>query len=107
MSSERWVRISPVENPRIPEQGSSTQGKSGPKARPRGVVDGQQVEIPVLTVWMMEWRRRLADPADGNAGASEVADSQANPAVERQRREAYGKLRQVQKSVKPASKKSF
>ncbi len=47
MSSERWVRISPVENPRIPEEGSSTQGKSGPKARPKGVVDGQQVEIPV------------------------------------------------------------
>ena len=41
------MRISPVENPRFPEQGSSTQGKSGPKARPKGVVDGQQVEIPV------------------------------------------------------------
>ena len=41
------MRISPVENPRIPEQGSSSQGKSGPKARPKGVVDGQQVEIPV------------------------------------------------------------
>ena len=26
----------------------STQGKSGPKARTRVVVDGQQVEIPVL-----------------------------------------------------------
>ena len=41
------MRISPVENPRIPEQGSSTQGKSGPKARLKSVVDGQQVEIPV------------------------------------------------------------
>ncbi|CDZ74309.1 hypothetical protein ING2D1G_0925 [Peptoniphilus sp. ING2-D1G] len=41
------MRISPVENLRIPEQGSSTQGKSGPKARPKGVVDGQQVENPV------------------------------------------------------------
>ena len=41
------MRISPVENPRFPEEGSSTQGKSGPKARPKGVVDGQQVEIPV------------------------------------------------------------
>ena len=41
------MRISPVENPRIPEQGSSPQGKSGPKARLKSVVDGQQVEIPV------------------------------------------------------------
>ena len=41
------MRISPAEYLRIPEEGSSTQGKSGPKARPRGVVDGQQVEIPV------------------------------------------------------------
>ena len=41
------MRISPVENPRFPEEGSSTQGKSGPKARLKSVVDGQQVEIPV------------------------------------------------------------
>ena len=47
MSSERGVRISPIESPRIPEEGSSTQGKSGPKPRPRGVGDGQLVEIPV------------------------------------------------------------
>ena len=48
MSNEREVRILPVENPRFPGEGSSSQGKSGPKARPEGVVDGQQVEIPVL-----------------------------------------------------------
>ncbi len=41
------MRISPVENLRIPEQGSSPQGKSGPKARLKSVVDGQQVENPV------------------------------------------------------------
>ena len=41
------MRILPAENLRIPEEGSSAQGKSGPKARPKGVVDGQQVEIPV------------------------------------------------------------
>ena len=41
------MRISPVENLRFPEEGSSTQGKSGPKPRPKGVGDGQQVEIPV------------------------------------------------------------
>ena len=43
----RKVRILPAENLRIPEEGSSAQGKSGPKTRPKGVVDGQQVEIPV------------------------------------------------------------
>ena len=48
ISSERQVRNLPVENLRFPGEGSSAQGKSGPKARPKGVADGQQVEIPVL-----------------------------------------------------------
>ncbi len=43
----RKVRILPAENLRIPEEGSSAQGKSGPKMRPKGVIDGQQVDIPV------------------------------------------------------------
>ena len=47
ISSESKVRIFTVENLRFPGEGSSAQGKSGPKARPKGVVDGQQVEIPV------------------------------------------------------------
>ncbi len=47
VSSETWVRIPRTENPRFPEEGSSALGKSGPKARPRGVVDGKQVNIPV------------------------------------------------------------
>ena len=47
MSSARQVRILSAENPRFPEEGSSTQGKSGPKPRARAVGDGQQVEIPV------------------------------------------------------------
>jgi hypothetical protein len=41
------VRILSAESPRFPGEGSSAQGKSGPKARPKGVVEGQQVEIPV------------------------------------------------------------
>ena|SRR5690554_6304996 len=45
--AKRRVRIPSAESLRIPEEGSSAQGKSGPKARPKGVVDGQQVEIPV------------------------------------------------------------
>ena len=46
MSSERGVRISPVECLRFPGEGLSPQGKSGPKPRPKGVGDGQQVDIP-------------------------------------------------------------
>ena len=41
------MRISLVENLRFPEEGSSAQGKSGPKPRPRGVGDGQLVDIPI------------------------------------------------------------
>ena len=48
ISSESKVRIFTVENLRFPGEGSSSQGKSGPKLRPKGVGDGQQVEIPVL-----------------------------------------------------------
>ena len=49
------MRIRPAESLRIPEEGSSTQGKSGPKLRPKGVGDGQPVEIPVPP------RERLSD----------------------------------------------
>ena len=45
-SSESKVRIFAVENLRFPGEGSSAQGKSGPKVRPKGVADGQQVKIP-------------------------------------------------------------
>ena len=48
ISNESKVRILAVENLRIPGEGSSARGKSGPKARPEGVVDGQLVENPVL-----------------------------------------------------------
>ena len=47
MSSESKVRILAAENLRFPEEGSSSQGKSGPKPRAKAVGDGQQVEIPV------------------------------------------------------------
>ena len=40
ISSERMVRIHPVENLRFPREGSSAWGKSGPKERPKGVFDG-------------------------------------------------------------------
>ena len=62
MSSESEVRIFTVESLRVPGEGSSAQGKSGPKQRPGGVCDGQQVEIPVLTVTEREKRghRRIS-----------------------------------------------
>ena len=40
------VRIHLAVSLRFPGQGSSSQGKSGPKVRPKGVVDGKQVNIP-------------------------------------------------------------
>ena len=46
MSSENYVRIIMAENLRFLGEGSSAQGKSGAKARPRGVVDAHTVEIP-------------------------------------------------------------
>ena len=49
MSSVRQVRILPAENLRFPEEGSSTQGKSGPKPRTKVVGDGQQVKDSCTT----------------------------------------------------------
>ena len=46
MSSENYVGIIMAENLRFPGEGSSSQGKSGAKARPKGVVDAHTVEIP-------------------------------------------------------------
>jgi len=35
-----------AESTRFPGEGQSAQGQSGPKARPKGVADGQRVNIP-------------------------------------------------------------
>ena len=43
ISSESKVRIFVVESLRFPGEGSSAQGKSGPKVRLKSVADGQQV----------------------------------------------------------------
>ena len=43
----KCVRIALAVSLRFPEEGSSAQGQSVPKARPKGVVDGKQVNIPV------------------------------------------------------------
>ena len=46
MSSANYVGIIMAENLRIPGEGSSAQGKSGAKLRPKGVGDAHTVEIP-------------------------------------------------------------
>ena len=64
MSSERQVRILSTVRLRFPGEGSSALGKSGPKERPKGVSDGQQVDIPVLEYIVMEGRSRLTKACD-------------------------------------------
>ena len=59
------MRIQCSENLRFPPQGSSTEGESGPKIRLKSVVDGQQVNIPVLFFIDNEGRRRLGWPDVG------------------------------------------
>ena len=61
ISSASEVRIFAVECLRFPGEGSSSQGKSGPKSRPKGVDDGQLVDIPVPpTPLMKQGHRRIA-----------------------------------------------
>ena len=59
------MRILYPENPRFPPEGSSAEGKSGPKARLKSVVDGQRVNIPVPSIADIEGRRRLDQPDVG------------------------------------------
>ena len=67
MSSENCVRIVMAENLRFPGVGSSALGKPGAKARPKGVVDAQTVEIPlppnILSMLTRVWSssRRLEE----------------------------------------------
>ena len=83
MSSERPVRIRPTENLRFPEEGSSAQGKSGPKPRPKGVGDGQPVEIPVLLSYIKRGSDTggKADPGVGRPGPIGKADAEGKSAA--------------------------
>ena len=54
VSSEMQVRILHSVCPRFPGEGSSALGKPGTKARPRGVADDEQVDIPAPAHEMME-----------------------------------------------------
>ena len=65
MSSESRVRTSAVECLRFPGEGSSSQGKSGPKLRANAVGDGQLVDIPVppcIDKELKQGRSRIASP---------------------------------------------
>ena len=62
MSSEREVRNFSVESLRFPGEGSSAQGKSGPKSRPKGVDDGQTVDIPLPSYRPKQGHRRIVRP---------------------------------------------
>ena len=59
------MRIQCPENLRFPPEGSSTEGESGPKVRPKGVANGQRVNIPVPLIIGIEGRRRLHQPDVG------------------------------------------
>ena len=48
------VRILHTESLRIPGEGSSALGKSGPNTKPKGEVDGKQVKIPAPVYEVME-----------------------------------------------------
>ena len=65
ISSESMVRIHAIESLRFPGEGSSAQGKSGPKVRPKGVADGQQVEIPALQIYLKSTRDAVEEGMRG------------------------------------------
>ena len=62
ISSESGARNSAVESLRFPGEGSSARGKSGPKSRPKGVDDGQTVDIPLPSYRPMQGNRRIVGP---------------------------------------------
>ncbi len=64
MSSARQVRILSTVRLRFPGKARPPWVSRGPKERPKGVSDGQQVDIPVLEYIVMEGRSRLTKPDD-------------------------------------------
>ena len=68
MSSENCVRIVMAENLRFPGVGSSAPGKPGAKARPKGVVDAQTVEIPLPYELKYTDTNAYSNPGAGRPG---------------------------------------
>ena len=63
ISSASGARNSAIESQRFPGEGSSTQGKSGAKSRPKGVDDAQSVDIPIPPrIYTKQGHRRIAGP---------------------------------------------
>src|SRR5215470_13025609 len=60
----RRVGSPSAESTRFPGEGQSAQGQSGPKARPKGVADGQRANIPAPDGEV----DGQATPAQGGAG---------------------------------------
>ena len=76
ISSESKVRILAVESLRFPGEGSSAQGKSGPKARRKRVADGQQVEIPALWLYLKDARDAEEEDKRGRGKTRTERDSE-------------------------------
>ena len=70
------MRILAVESLRFPGEGSSAQGKSGPKERPKGVSDGQQVEIPALYKYLKAARDAGEEDKRGRGKTRTERDSE-------------------------------
>ena len=76
------MRILAVESLRFPGEGSSAQGKSGPKERPKGVSDGQQVEIPAPQIYLKDARDAEVEgePGRGKTGLARGSETISNEA---------------------------
>ena len=70
------MRILAVESLRFPGEGSSAQGKSGPKERPKGVSDGQQVEIPALPIYLKDVTDTVEEDNQGRGKTWSERDSE-------------------------------
>ena len=70
------VRIHAIESLRFPGEGSSAQGKSGPKERLKSVSDGQQVEIPALPIHLKNARDTGVEGKRGRGKTRTERDSE-------------------------------
>ena len=77
------VRIHAIESLRFPGEGSSAQGKSGPKERPKGVSDGQQVEIPAPPKYLKAVRDTEVEGKRGRGKTRTERDSEKSNEVPR------------------------
>ena len=107
VSSEMQVRILHTESPRIPGEGSSALGKSGPNARPKGAADGKQAYIPAPG----QVRRRSdgdgeCDPLNG-LRAKRSSRVPGKSGTTRQSAKGKRNLRGVAKHMATAPEKSF